>query len=84
MVPLLQGETVAAFEKLERVVQAYVSGIPGGDEERKAKEMAAGPLIYKNLLALNNSVSIMLEQHSPGEYHTQEGWKFLLSQLKEA
>eukprot|EP00975_Prorocentrum_lima_P035025 7361058-Prorocentrum_lima.AAC.1 len=58
-VPILQGKTVAAFEKLERVVQAYVLGITGGDEERKAKDMAAGPSIYKNLLALNNSVSIM-------------------------
>ena len=64
-VPILQGETIVAIKKFERTCAAYVLGITGAPEERAAKRAAAGPLIYKNLLALNNSVSLFVEQRSP-------------------
>ena len=83
-VHILQVETIASFKKFERTCAAYVLGITGTPEERAARRAAAGPLIYKNLLALNNSVSLFVEQRSPEEYAAEDGWKLLLKELKQA
>lgn len=47
------------------------------DEQKKA----LGPKLYKNLLALNNSISVLIEQEDPTKFAAVDGAKKLLELL---
>ena len=60
-VSVLGGESLKDYTRFKRSVEASILACEK-DEERKA----LGPRLYKNLLALNNSISVLVEQEDPG------------------
>ena len=62
-VPVLAGESVKEFKTYEKLVKAHVlSTIGSTDDEVKRKMKAMGPALYKNLIVMNNSISMLVEQ----------------------
>ena len=76
-VSVLQGEDLKSFTRFKRSVEASVLGCET-DEQKKA----LGPRLYKNLLALNNSISVLVEQESPQKYAGTDGAKKLIEFLE--
>ena len=77
-VSVLGGESLKDYTRYKRSVEASVLGCDT-DEQRKA----LGPKLYKNLLALNNSISILIEQEGPAKFASADGAKKLLEFLEK-
>ena len=82
-VPILGGESMKDFKTYERLVKAHVLSISARDAAELAiKKKAVGPSLYKNLLTLNNSVSVMIESVDLNSLATENGADMLLTFLK--
>ena len=75
-VSVLSGESLKDYTRYKRSVEASVLGCDT-DEQKKA----LGPKLYKNLLALNNSISVLVEQEDPARFAAVDGAKKLLAFL---
>ena len=83
-IPSLSGETMRDFKIYEKMVRAHVLSTWAKDaEEKKAKMMTIGPALNKNLLALGNSVSTMVEMLDVNELAKEDGAERLLTYLRE-
>ena len=58
-IPVLAGESQRDFVRYKRLVQAAV--LSASEDEKKT----LGPRLYKNLLGLNSSISLLIEQEDP-------------------
>ena len=67
-ISVLGGESLKDYTRYKRSVEASVLGCDT-DEQKKA----LGPKLYKNLLALNNSISVLVEQEDQSPERTQVG-----------
>ena len=77
-VSVLSGESLKDYTRYKRSVEASVLGCDT-DEQKKA----LGPKLYKNLLALNNSISVLVEQEDPARFAAVDGAKKLLAFLEK-
>ena len=76
-VSVLSGESLKDYTRYKRSVVASVLGCDT-DEQNKA----LGPKLYKNLLALNNSIAVLVEQEDPKRFAEADGAKKLRSQAQ--
>ena len=77
-VSVLGGESLKDYTRHKRSVEASVLG-RGTDEQRNA----LGPKLYKKILALNSSISILIEQEDPAQFSANDGAKKLLEFLEK-
>ena len=77
-VSVLGGESLKDYTRFKRSVEASILACEK-DEERKS----LGPRLYKNLLALNNSISVLVEQEDPAKFADVDGAKKLLAFLEQ-
>ena len=77
-VSVLGGESLKDYTRFKRSVEASILACEK-DEERKS----LGPRLYKNLLALNNSISVLVEQEDPAKFSDTDGARKLLDFLEK-
>ena len=75
-IPVLRGETLKDFKTYKQAVTATALSI--GDDEKKR----LGPKLYRNLLGLSNSISVLVEQLDPATLANDDGHKTLLAYLE--
>ncbi len=82
-VPVLSDENMKDFCTCERLLQAHVLSTTGKDDEgtkRKLREI--GPALYKNLMMMGNSISILMEQLDLRALAVEDGANLLLNHLR--
>ena len=62
--------------RYKRLVQAAAPSCDEGDQK------TLGPRLYKNLLGLNSSISLLIEQEDPNDFKGEEGANMLLDFLE--
>ena len=76
-ISVLGGESLKDYTRYKRSVEASILACEKEDEKK-----ALGPKLYKNLLALNNSISVLVEQEDPSKFSSPDGAKKLLEFLE--
>ena len=82
-VPVLAGESVKDFKTYEKMVKAHVLSTSGATEDEvKRKLKTLGPALYKNLIVMNNSISMLVEQLDVSKLAVENGAEVLLEYLR--
>ena len=83
-VPVLADESVKEFKTYEKLVKAHVLSTTGStDDEVKRKMKAMGPALYKNLIVMGNSISMLVEQLDVHSLAVEDGADILLKYLRD-